>query len=154
MRVASRLQKLEVAARSLDIEFDQIEVKTASELEPAFAVMRTRGVDAFFLLSDRMFFVHRKRIVELAARYHLPTIYNSTFISERLGGLMAYGQNWPRHLQHAMTYVDKVLRGAKPANLPVERPRDLEFVINLKTAETLGLTIPRMLLYQADKVIR
>ena len=148
------LQKMETAAQSLGIELRPVEVPRPEALEQAFTTMTAQRVDAFVQVNDRMFYVERQRIADLAAQHRLPTIHSWLFIAEKLGGLMAYGLNWPRHLRHAMVHLDKVLRGANPAELPVERFDNRELVINLKTAKQLGITIPPTVLYQATRVIR
>ena len=105
------------------------------------------------VLAGAIFFNQRTRIVELAAQSRLPAIYSGKEYAEA-GGLMAYGISVPAVFSRAATYVDKILKGAKPADLPVEQPMKFELVINLKTAKALGLTLPPTLLFQADEVIR
>jgi putative ABC transport system substrate-binding protein len=100
-----------------------------------------------------MFLLHRRRLAELAATSRLPTMHNSRMLVEA-GGLLCYGVSQPGQWRRAATYVDKILKGAKPADLPVEQPTKFELVINLKTAQELGLTIPPTLLFQADEVMR
>ena len=105
------------------------------------------------LQANRRFVGEKKRIVELAAKYRLPAIYfQKEFVD--VGGLMSYGADYDDLYRRAATYVDKILKGAKPADLPVEQPRKFEFVINLKAAKQIGITIPQSVLYRADKVIR
>ncbi len=99
-----------------------------------------------------MFGVHRTHIVDLAARHRLPAVYTGRAFVDA-GGLLSYGINTARLYRHAATYVDKILKGAKPAELPVEQPTKFDLVINLKTAQALGITIPPTLLFQADEVI-
>src|SRR6266513_1022060 len=104
-------------------------------------------------MATRAFFAERKRIVELAGKYRLPAIYfQKEFVDE--GGLMSYGVDYDDLYRKAAHYVDKILKGAKPADLPVEQPTKFEFVINLKTAKQIRLTIPKSVLYRADKVIK
>ena len=107
---------------------------------------------ALMVLSDVMFRVEAKRIVDLAARHRLPTTYPWSEPS-KVGGLMAYGASIPDQVRRAATYVDKILKGAKPADLPVEQPTKFELVINMKTAKALGITIPPSLLGRADQLI-
>jgi putative ABC transport system substrate-binding protein len=103
-------------------------------------------------LDDPVIFIQRERIVALAAKSGLPAVYGLTGIVET-GGLMSYGTNLREHFRRAATYVDKILKGAKPADIPVEQPTTFELEINLKTAKALGLTIPQSILLRADRVI-
>jgi putative ABC transport system substrate-binding protein len=105
------------------------------------------------VLPDAFFFAQARRIAELAAQHRLPTMFANRDSVES-GGLMSYGQNVTEHYYRAATYVDKILKGAKPADLPVEQPTKIELVINLRTAKAIGLTIPQELLLRADKVIQ
>ena len=119
----------------------------------AFQLAVRERVNAIITISGPIVFAQRKSIILLAANYKLPAIYpQKEFVEE--GGLMSYGTDFRENYRHAAIYVDKILRGAKPADLPVERPRKFEFVINLKTAKKIGVTIPQSVLYQADKVIK
>jgi putative ABC transport system substrate-binding protein len=115
--------------------------------------MTRERAGALLILSDSIFVSQRRQIAELAAQRRLPLIYGTTEHAEA-GGLMAYSANFLDQQRRAATYVDKILKGAKPADLPVERPIKFELVLNLKTAEALGITIPPMLLFQADEVIQ
>ena len=108
---------------------------------------------ALLVLGDAMFLQHRSRLAELAAMRHLPAMYAARLFVEA-GGLLGYGANLMDQWRCAATYVDKILKGAKPADLPVEQPTKFEVVINLKTAEALGITIPPTLLFQVDGVIK
>ena len=114
--------------------------------------MKQERAGALIVLPDSFFISQARRIAELAAQHRLPTMF-STREAVESGGLMSYGQNIAEHYYRAATYVDKILKGAKPGELPVEQPTKLELVINLKTAKAIGLTIPQQLLLQADKVI-
>ena len=109
--------------------------------------------DGLLVLVDSMFGIHRTRLAELAAKYHLPTMHG---VKEYVvaGGLMSYGVNTIDYVERAASYVDKILRGADPSDLPIEQPTKFELVINLKTAKALGLTIPQSLLLRADQVIQ
>ena len=123
------------------------------ELEPAFARTVREGVGALIFPTDAFTVLHRQAIVALAAKYRLPAMYTLREHVEA-GGLMAYGPNFPDRFRQAATFVDKILKGAKPADLPVEQPTRFELVINLKTAKALGLTIPQTILTRADQVIQ
>jgi putative ABC transport system substrate-binding protein len=147
------LREIERAAQALDVQLRRMDVSDASELDAALAVMARERADALIVLPDPMVFGQRQRIVEWAARSRVPVMYFTREFVEA-GGLMTYGPDLASRHRHAATYVDKILKGAKPADLPVEQPMTFELVINLKTAQALGLTIPPTLLFQADEVIR
>jgi putative ABC transport system substrate-binding protein len=144
---------VEDAARSLGVHLQVLEVETADDLEGAFAAMMREGAQALFVFPATFFGTHNTRLLELAARHRLPGIYQWRSFVEA-GGLMSYNSSFDALWQHAAVLVDKILKGAKPADLPVEQPMKFELVINLKTAKALGLTIPPTLLFQADEVIR
>jgi putative tryptophan/tyrosine transport system substrate-binding protein len=129
------------------------EVQTPQELEAAFTVVRQERADALFVASNPLFFVHRAQIAALALQSRLPTTFDRREYVEA-GGLMAYGAKFSELAARLASLVDKILHGANPADLPVEQPTTFELVINLKTAQTLGLSIPPTLLFQADEVIR
>jgi len=146
------LKETEIAARVAGLELISASVQTASDFEAAFASMKTEGAQAVIILSDAMFFGNRDRIAGLATEIHLPAIsYTGEFA--RSGTIMSYGPDVLILAQRAATYVDKILKGAKPADLPVEQPTKFELVINLKTANTLGVAVPNVLLIAADEVI-
>jgi len=147
------LSEIARAAQILDVQLRRVGVSQASELDHAFAVIIRERADALIVLPDPMVFSQRQRIVEWAARSRLPVMYFTREFVEA-GGLMTYGPDLASRHRHAATYVDKILKGAKPADLPVEQPIQFELVINLKTAQALGLTIPPHILFQADEVIR
>jgi putative tryptophan/tyrosine transport system substrate-binding protein len=149
---ALQLREAEVAARSLKVQLQVLEARAPSDLAGAFSAMTNGRAGGLIFLGGLMFFVERTRIVELAAQSRLPAIYGSKENAEA-GGLMAYGPNLRESYRRAATYVDKILKGAKPAELPVERPTKFELVINMKTAKALGLTIPQSVLQRADQVI-
>ena len=130
-----------------------LEVKAPDDIEPAFATMKKDRAGALIVFGDPMFGSHRTRIIDLAAKNRLPAIWSISDYVE-IGGLMSYGTNFDDLYHRAATYVDKILKGTKPADLPVEQPTKFEFVVNLKTAKALNLTIPQSVLYQADKVIK
>lgn len=150
-RLARR--NLEDAARSLGVRLHIGEVRGPSELESAFSTVRKERVEALLVVNDPMLFAQRGRIADLAAKNRLPGIYEWREFSEA-GGLMSYGADLADLYRHAATYVDKILKGAKPADLPIEQPTKFELVINLKTAKALDVTIPQSVLVRADEVIR
>jgi putative ABC transport system substrate-binding protein len=143
---------VERAARALRVELQVLDVRVPNELDSAFAAMTRDRASALLLLADTMFLLHRTRIATLAAKHRLPTVAGSRDLADA-GLLMTYGASVAYAFRHAATYVDKILRGAKPADLPVEQPTKFELVINMKTAKALGLTIPPSLLLRADRVI-
>jgi putative ABC transport system substrate-binding protein len=142
----------EVAARALKIQLLPVDVRRADDFEGAFpAALRARA-DALIAVGDAVLLTHRARIADFAAKNRLPAMYaNQDYMDA--GGLMFYGPNVADMFRRAATYVDKILKGAKPGDLPVEQPTKFEFVINLKTAKALGLTIPQPILFRADRVI-
>jgi putative tryptophan/tyrosine transport system substrate-binding protein len=148
------MNNLTVAAHALGLHLQVLEVRSAEELPPAFAAMTREGADALMVLSDPALMDNLLgRVADLAATHRLPAMYNWKMYAEA-GGLMSYGPSLPDSHRRAATYVDKILKGAKPADLPVEQPTKFELVVNLKTAQALGLTIPPTQLFQADEVIR
>ena len=148
----SFLSMVESAARLLSVTLLPIEVAAPEQLDRAFVTSREKRVDAVFIGPGWFFQGQIQRIVELAARERLPTFYRDrTFVEG--GGLMSYGADWADLFRRAPIYVDKILRGARPGDLPVEQPTKFELVINMKTAKALGLTIPQTLLLRADQVI-
>jgi putative ABC transport system substrate-binding protein len=150
---APGIRGTEAAARSLELTTRVVEARRAEDLDRAFAAMLKERAGALVVLPDPVLFTHRAQIVALAAKSRLPAIYEAREFAED-GGLMAYGPRITENFRGAATYVDKILKGAKPADLPVEQPRKLELVINVKTAKSLGLTIPAPLLLRADEVIQ
>ena len=146
------LKETEVAARALAVQLQPVEVRSSGDFDRAFSEMTTARVDALTVLTSYMLFVERRRLADLAAKNHLPAIYPWTDAAD-VGGLMAYSPNIPDLFRRAATHVDKILKGARPGDLPVEQPTKFELVINLKTAKALGLTIPQSLLLRADQVI-
>ena len=147
------IREVNVAARSLGVQLQLLEARGPNEFDGAFAAMAKERVGALLVLSDAIFGSHRTRLADLAARSRLPAAYGVRD-SVEAGGLMSYGPSILDSYRQAATYVDKILKGAKPADLPVEQPMKFELVLNLKTAEALGLTIPPLILFQADEVIR
>ena len=148
----SPVQAMEQAARSLDVRVQLIEVDQPGQLEGAFAAMTAQNVGALVVTPSPFNVTHRDRIVSLAAKHRLPAMYGLTAFVDA-GGLMAYGASLRDLFRRAATYVDKILKGAKPADLPVEQATKFDLVINLKTARALGLTVPPSLLGRADRVI-
>ena len=149
----SSIQETERAARACGITLQTVQVRDPSEFDTAFVALTRERLDGLMVWSGPVLLRHRARIVELVAQSRLPTIY-SLRESVDAGGLMAYGPSLPDRFRRAATYVDKSLKGTKPADLPVEQPIKFELVINLKTAQARGITIPPTLLFQADEVIR
>jgi putative ABC transport system substrate-binding protein len=141
------------AAHPLALQLYPVEVREAQELEGAFTTMARQGADALVTALSAVTLHHRRQIVALAAQRRLPAMYQGRAFAVA-GGLMAYGTDRLAQGRRAATYVDKILKGAKPGDLPVEQPTTFELVINLKTAAALGLTIPPALLFQATEVIR
>jgi len=152
--VQLQLKDLRSAAMALKLKLEEIETQTdAKGLESAFKTAKQKQVGAIMTMTTRAFFAERKRIVELAAKYRLPAIYfQKEFVDE--GGLMSYGADYVDLYRRAAVYVDKILKGAKPADLPVQQATKFEFVINLKAAKQIGLTIPVDLLAKANQVIK
>jgi putative tryptophan/tyrosine transport system substrate-binding protein len=149
-----QLKEIRPAAMALKLKLEEIETEPdAKGLESAFQSAKQKPVNAIMAIVVRQFFAERKRIVELAGRYRLPAIYfQKEFVDE--GGLMSYGADFDDLYRRAAGYVDKILKGAKPADLPVQRATKFEFVINLKAAKQIGLTIPVRVLERANKVIK
>ena len=147
-----QLKAAGLAARTLGIRLQPLEARSPREIDTAFASITTEGTDALVVLVDAMFIDQRTRIADLAATRRLPSVYG---VPEHVGagGLLAYGPNLLNGYRRAAVYVDKILRGAKPGDLPIEQPTQFELVINVKTAKALGLTIPPSLLARADQVI-
>ncbi len=149
----SQVTVVETAARSLGIRIQRVEARGPEELDRAFAAMARERAEALLVANDTTFLVHRARVAELALKGRLPTM---NFYREMVeaGGLMAYAVNMAEFTPRAAAYVDKILKGAKPADLAVEQPTKFELVINLKTAKALGLAIPPSVLARADEVIQ
>lgn len=149
---AAFVKDLKVAARTLGKELQMVEARYPDQLEGSFAAMTKGRAAALLVLTDSMFFGQRRSIAELAALSGLPAMYSQREFVDA-GGLVSYGPNLPDMFRHAAAHVDKVLRGAKPSDLPVEQPRKFELVINLKTAKALALPIPQSMLLRADQII-
>ncbi len=141
------------AAQALRVHVYSVGVRTAEDLDRAFDTILRERPGAFIMLADRIFLHDRARIVDFAARNRLPAVYAYRELVEA-GGLMSFGPNYADMHRRAATYVDKILKGAKPSDLPVELPTKFEFVINLKSAKALGLAVPQTVLLLADEVIQ
>ena len=147
------LKKADAAARVLGLTLQPVSARRPDEIGDAFAAMSRARANGLIVLEDPIFMVVRVRIADLAATARLPAIYGIHEHTEA-GGLMSYGPSLPDLFRRAAGYVDRILKGANPADLPVERPTKFELVINLKTAKALGLTIPQSLLVRADHIIQ
>jgi ABC-type uncharacterized transport system substrate-binding protein len=148
------LNNLTVAAQALGLHLHVVEVRSADELAPAFAAMTRAGADALIVMADPALMDNLLgRVADLAATHRLPAMYYWKMYVEA-GGLMSYGPSLPGSHRRAATYVDKILKGANPADLPVEQPTKFELIINLKAAKAIDLTIPPTVLFQADEVIQ
>jgi putative ABC transport system substrate-binding protein len=151
---AASFKEMQTAASALVLQLHRIEVRGPNDFENAFSKMTgTIRATGLFLQSTAMFIDNRKRIADLAIRHRLPAIYDASELAEA-GVLMSYGTDRFDLGRRAATYVDKILKGAKPSDLPIEQPKKFELIINLKTAKQIGLTIPPNVLARADKVIR
>ena len=145
-------REIEVATQELGLQRQMVVVRGAADFEGAFAKLIAARVDAVFVSADSMFYQHRVRLVKLVAKTRLPAMWGLREYAQA-GGLMAYSTDLDELARRAATFVDKILKGAKPADLPVEQPTKFELIVNLKTAKALGLTIPQTLLFQANQVI-
>jgi putative ABC transport system substrate-binding protein len=148
---ASEMREVQIAARTLGIDATTFEIRRAEDIAPAFEALKHRA-DALYVVGDALVITHRVRINTLALIARLPTIYVIREYVEA-GGLMSYGPNLADGYRRAADYVDKILRGAKPGDIPVELPTNFDLVLNLTTAKALGLTIPESFLLRADEVI-
>jgi len=149
-----QLKDLRPAALALKLKLEEIEAQPDPKgLEIAFQAAKQKQVDAIMNIASRPFFAERKPIVELAGRYRLPAIYSQKEFVD-VGGLMSYGADYDDLYRRAAVYVDKILKGAKPADLPVQQPTKFEFIINLKVAKQIGLIIPNRVLERANQVIK
>ena len=144
----------EAAAGALGVRLQTLKVGRPGDFGTAFAEAQKNRAEALVVLGSPFFYAHRTRLVEFAAKHRLPTMYQQKDFVVGSGGLMSYGPDFHDLFRRAAAYVDKILQGAKPGDLPVERPTRFELVINLKTAKALGLTIPPSLLLRADRVIQ
>jgi putative ABC transport system substrate-binding protein len=147
------LKGAEVAGQALGVQLQFVDARGLENFDRAFSDMTSARAGALTVLPSAMFLREHRRLVDLAAKNRLPAVYTSREFVDA-GGLMSYGANQPDLFRRAATYVDKILKGAKPGDLPVEQPTKFELVINLKTAKALGLTIPQSVLTRADEVIQ
>jgi putative ABC transport system substrate-binding protein len=150
--LALRWKEVELAARALGAESQLLDVRKPEDIAPAFAAATAQRAGALLTSVDTLIQANQRTILELAAKHRLPAIYPTREFVEN-GGLMAYGVSYPDLYRRAATYIDKIFKGAKPADLPIEQPTKFELVINLKAAKALGLTVPPNLLARADEVI-
>ena len=148
---ASEMREVQTAARTLDLDATTFPIRRAEDIAPAFEALKG-SADALYVVGDGLVITHRVRINTLALIARLPTIYPVREYVDA-GGLMSYGPNFPDQFRRAADYVDKILRGAKPGEIPVEQPTKFDLVINLTTAKALGLTIPESFLLRADEAI-
>jgi putative ABC transport system substrate-binding protein len=148
-----RLKEAEVAAKGLGLQLLALEAKGANDLENGLAMAKSAGAEALMISPSTFAALHRRQLIELVAKHRLPTIYPDIAYAEA-GGLLSYGPDIVDNYRRAAAYVDKIVKGTRPANLPVQQPRKFELVINLKTAKQIGLTIPPNVLARADRVIR
>jgi putative ABC transport system substrate-binding protein len=147
------MREMELAAKVSKVQLQYLDVLGVKDIEAAFRAASEARADAVLTLTSIILSTHRARLIELAEKNRLPVMYhNSQFVEA--GGLMAYSANLTELFHRAATYVDKILKGAKPADLPIEQPTKFEFFINLRTAKQIGLTIPPNVLARADRVIR
>ena len=149
---AAQLREADTTARAMGRRLRVLEARDHGEIDRAFVTMAKEQPGALVVLADAIFIDERRQVADLAAKSRLPAVYGMSDYAD-VGGLMIYGVNLPAMHRRAATFVDKILKGANPANVPVEQPNAFELVINLKTAKALGLTIPPSLLARADQVI-
>lgn len=150
--MALRFRETEAASRVLGVAIDSVGVQGPGDFENAFATISKHRPDALLVLADTVTVAHRRRTIEFAATSRLPAIYETRDFPDD-GGLISYGISMAEHFRRAAFFVDKVLKGARPADLPVEQPSKFELIINMQTAKALGLTIPPSLLVRADQII-
>ena len=148
-----QLGAVEASARTLNVKLQKLEARDPVEIERAFTAMSKEGTKALVLLDDPVFVTHRKQIADLALKYRVSVAAGVKEFAET-GVLMSYGVNFGDLYRRTATYVDKILKGAKPADLPVERPVKFDFVINLSTAKQIDVTVPQSILFRADSVIK
>ena len=148
----SQWEGVKTAAASLGLEAQLLDVRTPEDIVQAFDTAIARRADAILVANDTVTLANRRQVVELAAKHRLPAMYHTREFVDA-GGLMSHGVSYPDLYRRAATFVDKIFKGAKPADLPVEQPTKFELVINVKTAKALGLDVPPMLLARADEVI-
>ena len=147
------LRETEAATQGLGVTLRFVSVRAPDEFDRAFSALTAENADALMVFPGPMLFVERRRIVDFAAKRRLPTIFTAREYAELAGGLISYGPSTDDLVRRSATFVDKILKGAKPGDLPVEQPTKFELVVNLKTAKALAVTIPQSLIYRADEVI-
>ena len=147
------VEEAEVAAKTLGMRLQLVEARGPNEFERVFSAMATGGANALTVFPSPMFYAEHRHLVDLATKHRLPAIY-AFKEAAAAGGLMSYGTNIPELFRLAATFVDKILKGAKPADLPVEQPTKFDLIVNLRTAKALGLTLSQSLLLRADEVIQ
>jgi len=148
-----QLKDIQAAAPAFRVTLLPLEIKGPDDMDHTFTTIEKERPGALLVIGDRLFATHQKRIFEFVMKSRLPAIYSQSVYVDG-GGLMSYGTSFADQYRRAATYVDKILKGAKPTDLPVEQPTKFEFAINLKTAKQIGLTIPRSVLARADRVIK
>jgi putative ABC transport system substrate-binding protein len=146
------VKELEVAATRARVGFQSVRFRNGAELSDAFAAMKRERIDGVVVINQPLVYAERKRIAELALKHRVPAIYGSVEYAEA-GGLLSYGPSYPELFRRAATYVDKILKGANPADLPIEQQKIFELVINASTARALGLTIPAPMLARANRIV-
>ena len=150
---AKAIEDLKAAAPSLSIELNFVSARAPEEIGPAFSAVSRAHAQALYVIEDAFFVIHRRALVKLASKAPLPATYgHRAFVDE--GGLMSYGPSPGDLFRRSAGYVDKILKGAKPGDLPIEQPTRFELIVNLKTAKALGIAIPQSILLQADEVIK
>ena len=148
-----KFREIELAALALRVSVQALAVREAKDFDGAFSEMMRKRPDALFVITDPLTQLNRKQLLELATKSRLPAMYeNSPYVED--GGLMAYGPSQAENLQIALHHVDKILKGTKPSELPIEQPTKFEFIVNLKTAKQIGVTIPPNVLARADRVVK
>jgi putative ABC transport system substrate-binding protein len=153
MRGNLELTDMEAAAKVLGIKLLSLPVRSLDDFDSAFARAKREGAQTLITTTGALIVTQRRRVLDFAAKNRLPAMYpNSEFVEA--GGLMSYGPDYTELWRRAADFVDKILKGTKPADMPVEQPTKFEFLVNLKTAKQIGLTIPQKVLERADKVIR
>jgi putative tryptophan/tyrosine transport system substrate-binding protein len=147
------VEHLKAVVPSLSIELSFVSARTSEELDPAFSAVNEAHAQALYVLDAPLFFTHRTRLIKLASKARLPVSAGEKHFADE-GALMSYGANYGDLFRRSVGYVDKIFKGAKPGDLPIEQPTKLELIVNLKTAKRLGITIPNSILLRADEVIR
>ncbi len=146
------VQTMETAAPSFEVQLTIAHVQNGAEIQPAVNAFAGKADSAIIVLPDNMLFENQEQIVALAAKHHMPDVYANT-LSLQIGGLLRYSSDWPDLYRRAASYVDRILKGAKPGELPIQQPIKFQLIINLKTARALGLEVPPALLARADEAI-